>query len=89
MKVRYACLSIQQATEFSGKFQNFVRYVTDCRQPGLAEWAVNTDSIAAVERILQENRRLTASVIAAHHGISQGLPVCHESRTGSVDFLSR
>ena len=60
MKVQYgdACLSLQQVYEWTRKFMNSISSVTDSPRPGQAH-LVTPESIAAVETIVKENRRVT------------------------------
>ena len=74
MKVQYgdACPSLQQMYEWTTKFMNGISSVTDSPQPGQAHRVVTPEAIAAVEDIIEENRRATVSEIAAHLDMSHG-----------------
>ena len=66
MKVQYgdAFLSIQQVYEWTRKFMNGISSVTDSPRPGQAHRVVTPESIAAVEAIVKENRRVTLNEMA-------------------------
>jgi len=68
IKVQYgdACLSLQQAYEWTRKFMNGISSVTGSPRPGQAHRVVTPEAIAAVEAIVKENRRVTVNEIAAH-----------------------
>jgi len=74
MNVQYcdACLSLQQVYEWTRKFMNSISSVTDSPRPGQAHPVVTPESIAAVEDIVKDNRRVTANEIAAHLDMSHG-----------------
>jgi len=74
MKVQYgdACLSLQQVHEWTRKFMNGISSVTDSPRPGQAHPVVTTEAIAAVEAIVNENRRVTVKEIVAHPDMSNG-----------------
>jgi len=74
MEVQYgdACLSLQQVYEWSRKFLNGVSSVTDSPRPGQAHRVVTPEAIAAVEAIVEENRRVTVHEIAAHLDMGHG-----------------
>ena len=73
-KVQYgdACLSLQQMYEWTGKFMNGIRYVTDSPRPCQAHRVVTPEAIAAVEAIVKENRSVTVSEMAANLDMSHG-----------------
>jgi len=58
--------------EWGRKFLNGVSSVTDSPRPGQAHRVVTTESIAEVEAIVKENRRIQVHEIAAHLGMSHG-----------------
>jgi len=74
MKVQYgdACLSLQQAYEWTRKFMNGISSVTDSPRLGQAHRVVTSEATAAVEAIVKENRRVTVNEIAAHRDKSHG-----------------
>ena len=74
MKVQYgdACLSLQQVYEWTRKFMNGISSVTDSPRPGQAHPVVTPEGIAAVEAIVNENRRVTENEMAAHLDMSHG-----------------
>ena len=69
MKVQYgdACQSLQQVYEWTGKFMNGIRSVTDSPRTGQAHPVVTPEDTAAVEAIVKENHRVTVNEIA-HNG---------------------
>jgi len=75
MKVQYgdACLSLQQVDERTRKFMNGISSVTDSPRPVQAHRVVTLEAVAAVEAIVNENRRVTVNEITAH------LDMSHES----------
>ena len=84
MKVQYgdACLSLQQVYEWTRKSMNGISYVTDSPRPGQAHRVVTPESIAAVEAIVKENRRVTVNEMAAHLDMSHGLQhhIVHDNK---------
>ena len=66
MKVQYgdACLSLQQVYEWTRKFMNCIRSITDSPRPGQVYYVVTPEVIAAVEAIVKEIRRVTVNEIA-------------------------
>ena len=74
MEVQYgdACLSLQQVYEWTRKFVKGISSVTDSPGPGQAHRVVTPETIAAVEAIVKENRRVTVNEIAAHLDTSHG-----------------
>ena len=66
MKVQYveACLSLQQVYEWNRKFMNGISSITDSPRPGQAHQVVSPETIAAVDAIMKENRRVTVDEIA-------------------------
>jgi len=74
MKVQYgdACLSLQQVYEWTGKFMNGIRSVTDSPRPGQAHRVVTPEATAAVEASVKEIHRVTVNEIAAHLDMSHG-----------------
>jgi hypothetical protein len=74
MKVQYgeACLSLQQVYEWSTKFRNSVISVADAPCSGQAHRVVTTESTAAAEAIVMDNRRVSVNEIAANLNISHG-----------------
>ena len=75
MKVQYgdACLSLQQVYEWTKKFMNGISSVTDSPRPSQAHRVVTPEAIAAVEAIVEENRRVTVNEMAAHLDMIHGL----------------
>jgi len=75
MKVQYgdAYMSLQQVYEWTRKLMNGISSVTDSSRPGQAHRVVTPETIAAVETIVKENRRVTVNEIAAHLDMSHGL----------------
>ena len=84
MRIQYGdrCMSCTQVYEWTEKFKNGVTSVEDSPRPGPAFTAVTEDNIAAVENVIQENRRVTVkevtslldiSVRSAHHIIHDDL----------------
>jgi len=61
MKVQYgdACLSLQQVYEWTRKFMNVISSVRGYLRPCQAHPVVTPETIAAVEGIVKENRRVT------------------------------
>jgi len=55
MKVQYgdACLSLQEAYEWTTKFMNSISCVTDSPRPGQAHQVVTPEAIAAAEAIVK------------------------------------
>jgi len=74
MKVQYGdtCLSLQQVCQWTTKFINCINSVTESPRPGQAHRVVTPEAIAAVEAIVNENRRVTMNEIAAHLDMSHG-----------------
>jgi hypothetical protein len=74
MKVQYggACLSPQQEYEWTKKFMDGISSVTDSPLLGQAHRVVTPETIAAVEAIVKENRRVTVNETAAHLDMSHG-----------------
>jgi len=74
MEVRYgdACLSVQEVYEWTRKFMNGIRSVTDSSRSGQAHPVVTPEGNAAVEAIVKENRRGTMNKIAALLDMSHG-----------------
>jgi len=74
MKVQYgdACLSLQQVYEWTRKFMNGISSETDSPRPGQPHRAVTPEAIAAVEAIVEANRRVTVNEIAALLDMSHG-----------------
>ena len=74
MKVQYGddCLSLQQEYEWTRKFMNGINSVTDSHRPGQAHPVVTPETIAAVEAIVKENRRVKVNEIATHLDMSHG-----------------
>lgn len=74
MKVQYgdACLSQPQIYEWCRKFANGVTSVADAPRPGQARRVVTPETIAAVEAIILDNRRVTIDDIAACVHMSHG-----------------
>jgi len=74
MKFQYggACLSLQQVYEWTRKFMNGISFVTESPRPGEAHRVVTPEGIAAVETIVNENRRVTMNEIVAHVDMSHG-----------------
>ena len=74
MEVQYgdACLSLQQVYEWTRKSMNGISSVTDSPRPCQALRVVKPETIAAVEAIVKENRRVTVNEIAAHLDMSHG-----------------
>jgi len=56
--------------------------LTDSPRPGQARRVVTPGSIAAVEAIVKENRRVTVNEIAAHLDMSHGLAhhIVHDNK---------
>ena len=67
-----ACLSLQQVYELSMKFLHGVGSITGSPRPGQAHRVVTTETIATVEAIVKENRRVTVHEIAAHLDVGHG-----------------
>jgi len=74
MKVQYgdACLSRQQVYEWTRKFMNGISSVTESPRPDQTHRVVTPETIAAVEDIVKENRRVTVNEIAAHLDMGHG-----------------
>jgi hypothetical protein len=74
MKVQYgdACLSQQQVYEWNRKFRNGVTSVAHAPRPGQAHRVVTPESIAAVEALVMENRRVSVDEIAEILNMSHG-----------------
>lgn len=77
------CLSIQQVCKWSRRFQNAVSSVKDCTLTGQVDRTVTPESNAEVERLVQINRRLTVTDVAAHCNINQ---FSHTQHTASSDM---
>ena len=62
MKVQYgdACLSLQQVYEWNRKFMNGISSVTVSPRLSQAHRVVTPEAIAAVEAIVNENRRVNS-----------------------------
>jgi hypothetical protein len=67
-----ACLSQQQVFELSRKFKNGMSNVAGAPQPGQINRIVTPQEISEVERVIRENRRVTANEVAAMLDISHG-----------------
>jgi len=65
-------MSLQQVYVWTRKFMSGISSVTDSPRPGQAHQVVTPESIAAVEAIVKENRRVTVNEIAAHLDMSHG-----------------
>ena len=74
MKVQYgdACLSLQQAYEWTRKFMSGISSVTDSPRTGQAHPVVTQEAIAALEAIVKENHRVTVNEIATHLDMRHG-----------------
>lgn len=74
MKLQYgnSCLSLQQVYEWSNKFKHGVISVADSPRPGQANRVVTPESIAAVEALVKENRRVILDEIAEVLNMSHG-----------------
>ncbi|PNF25487.1 hypothetical protein B7P43_G05936 [Cryptotermes secundus] len=74
MKVQYgdACLSQQQVYEWSRKYRNGMTSVADAPRPGQVHRVVPPESIAAVEALVMENRRVSVDEIAKILNMSHG-----------------
>jgi hypothetical protein len=74
MKVQYgdACLSLRQVCGWTEKFMKGISSVTDWLRPGQAHRVVTQETVAAVEAIVKENRRVTVNEIAAHLDMNHG-----------------
>jgi len=71
MRIQYGdrCMSRTQVYEWTDKFKNGVTSVEDSPRPGPA---VTEDIIAAVESVIQVNRRATVKEVASLLNISVG-----------------
>ena len=67
MKTKYgdACLSQRQVYEWCKKFTEGTTLLTDAPRPGQAHRVVTEESIAAADRLIQENRRVTLAEMAS------------------------
>jgi len=74
MEVQYgdACLSLQQVCEWTRQFLNVFSSVADSPLPDQAHRVVTPETIAAVEAIVKDNRRVTVHEIAARLNMSVG-----------------
>jgi len=72
MKVQYGDATLQQVYEWTRKFMNGIRSVTDSPRPGQAHPVVTPKATAEVEAIVKENRRVILNEIAAHLDMSHG-----------------
>jgi hypothetical protein len=73
MKTQYgdACLSLQ-VYEWGRKFKNGVSNVADADRPGRPHTAYTPETMEHVERVVRENRRVTADEVALELDISHG-----------------
>jgi transposase len=74
MKRQYgdACVSLQQVYEWHRKFKSGVSTLTDAARSGRPHTATTPNAIAAVERVIRENRRVTIDEVAGELKISHG-----------------
>jgi hypothetical protein len=74
MNVQYgdSCLSLLQVNKWIVKFMNGISSVTDCPRPDQVHPVVTTETIAAVEAIVKENRCVAVNDIAAHLDMNHG-----------------
>ena len=68
MQIQYgdACLSLQQMYEWSRKILNRVSSVIVSPRPGQTQQVVTPEAIAAVEAIVNYNRRVTVHEISGY-----------------------
>ena len=74
MRIQYGdrCMSRTRVYEWTEKFKNGITSVEDSPRPGPTFTAVTEDNIAAVENVIQENRRVTVKEVASLLDISVG-----------------
>jgi hypothetical protein len=70
MKKQYrdACVSLQQVCEWHRKFKSGVSTLTDAARSGRPHTPTTPNSIAAVERVIRENRRVVGAELKISHG---------------------
>ena len=66
------CMSRTQLYEWTEKFKNSVTSVEDSPRPGPAFTTVTEDNIAAVENMIEENRRVSVTEVVSLLDISVG-----------------
>jgi len=74
MQTKYgdACLSQRQVYDWCQKFAEGTTLLTDAPRPGQAHRVVTEESIAAADRLIQENRRVTLAEMAFFLSMSFG-----------------
>lgn len=67
-----SCLSLQQVYEWHRKFKSGVTSVADEARSGRSKTVTTPDIVAAVERVIREDRRVTIDEVAERVSISHG-----------------